>query len=87
MEVVVLSLLDRNFQAALVQLHEAWTTSLELVEASGTPALTASANDKARRVAKRLLDHSFARLRFVMESKETEPEDHAPSEPRRGGLS
>ena len=68
MEIVVLSLFDRDSTIALTQIEEARTVSLDALNHSGSAFLSPSEAAKAGRVATAMVTHTFARLRTVMES-------------------
>ncbi len=76
MEVLVLSLLHENRDLALVQIEEARAVSLGYLEefdAPDAPPISVDHVAKAGRIATALLEHSFERLRIVIES----PDDDA----------
>ena len=78
MEVVVLSLLNPNRPAALAQIAEARAASLVYLENLGSAFLSPVERVKAGRVAKRMLLHTFGRLRIVMEASD---DDETTGEP------
>ena len=77
MEVFVLSLLDKDSDVALLQIEAARTSSLDFVKSLAPPPLSIDHKAKAGRVAVAMLNHSFNRLRIVIES----PDDDVPVAP------
>lgn len=65
MEIIVLSLLDHDPGIALTQIEEARTVSLDQVRSLGSAI---GYEGKAGRIAIRMLESTFERLRIVIES-------------------
>ena len=74
MEIVVLSLLHPTRAMALIQIAEARTVSLDHVNNFGSAFLPIDHESKAGRIAIAMLEHTFDRLRVVIES----PDDDGP---------
>ncbi len=76
MEILVLSLLHENRDIALVQIEEARSVSLGYVEDLGGPVIALDIaiehSAKAGRVAMAMLEHTFERLRTVIESPDND---------------
>ena len=77
MEVLVLSLLDEDRDLALAQIGEARSAALDFVKNTGSDVFSIDHEAKAGRVAVALLEHSFSRLRIVIET----PDDDLPIAP------
>lgn len=68
MEIIVLSLLDDDRGLALVQIREARVASLDYIRNTGPAIFSIDHDAKAGRIATAMLEHSFGRLRIVIES-------------------
>jgi len=68
MEIIVLSLLEDDRGLALIQIREARVASLDHIRNTGPAIFSIGHDAKAERIATAMLEHSFGRLRLVIES-------------------